>query len=46
MTKKITIDGFSFEYLVRRTTKRKIYIRVKDNIVKVSASPTTTTLLP
>ena len=36
--KKITIDGFSLIYKVRRTTKSKIYIRVKDGIVIVSAT--------
>ena len=39
--KKIVIDGFSFTYTVRRTTKKKIYIRVKDGVVVVSATKMT-----
>lgn len=42
MGKSITIDGVSFEYVVRRTTKNKIYIRVKEGVVKVSATKKTT----
>ncbi len=36
--KYISIDGVSFYYEIKRTTKKKIYIRVKDGIVKVSAT--------
>ena len=42
MSKSITIDGTTFEYIIRRSTKKKIYIRVKDGIVKVSATKKTT----
>ena len=40
--KKIIIGGFSLTYIVKRTTKRKIYIRVKNGIVVVSATKKTT----
>ncbi len=36
--KYITIDDVSFYYEIKRSTKKKIYIRVKDGIVKVSAT--------
>ena len=42
MGKRITIDDISFEYEIKRSTKKKIYIRVKDGIVKVSATKKTT----
>lgn len=41
--KRMVIDGVSFDYIVRRTTKKKIYIRVKDGVVIVSATKFTTT---
>ena len=40
--KQIIINGFSFEYVIRRTTKNKIYIRVKNGLVVVSATKYTT----
>lgn len=42
MDKNITIGGISFEYEVKRSTKRKIYIRVKNGTVYVSCPKTTT----
>lgn len=42
MEKQVTINGLSFRYIVRRTTKSKIYIRVKDGVVVVSATKRTT----
>lgn len=43
MEKRITIDGVTFSYIIKRSTKRKIYIRVKDGVVKVSCTKKTTT---
>ena len=40
--KFITIDGVSFNYEIKRSTSKKIYIRVKDGVVKVSATKLTT----
>ena len=37
----ITINGISFTYTVKRTTKNKIYIRVKDGNIVVSATKRT-----
>ena len=42
MSKNITIDGVSLLYTITRSTKKKLYIRVKDGIVKVSATKRTT----
>lgn len=39
---EIIVDGFKVNYIVRRTTKRKIYIRVKDDIVYISVTKKTT----
>ena len=42
MEKQITINGVSFSYSVRRTTKSKIYIRVRNGKVVISATKKTT----
>ena len=41
MSKNITIDNVSFDYEIKRSTKRKIYIRVKESLVIVSCPKTT-----
>lgn len=39
---KIKIDDLVISYIVRKTTKRKIYIRVRDDIIYVSVTKKTT----
>ena len=39
--KKVIIKNTEISYIIRRTTKSKIYIRVKDNVVIVSVTKTT-----
>lgn len=38
---KIIVDGLEVNYIVRKTTKKKIYIRVKENLVYVSVTKKT-----
>ena len=40
--KTIIIDNVLVSYIVKRTTTKKIYIRVKDGVVVVSATKYTT----
>ena len=37
----IVVDGFTINYIIRRTTKKKIYIRVKEDIVFISVTKKT-----
>ena len=37
----ISIDGVSFEYTIKRSTKNKVYIRVKNGVVNVSCHKNT-----
>lgn len=39
--KQITINDYTFNYVIRRTTKKKIYIRVKENLVVISCTKKT-----
>jgi predicted metal-dependent hydrolase len=41
MNYNITINGLSFTYTIKRTTKSKIYIRVRDGVVIVSCTKRT-----
>ena len=38
---QITIDNLTFNLVVRKTTKRKLYIRVKEDVVYVSVTKKT-----
>ena len=38
---QITIDNLTFNLVVRKTTKRRLYIRVKEDVVYVSVTKKT-----